>query len=65
MCQPRGGQGFAGISFPPGACCCGCGLVSRRFFSSQEELEHLEAYAEQLKKELAGVEERLREVRGK
>jgi hypothetical protein len=37
----------------------------RRFFSSKEEAEWLENYADQLKKELAGVEERLKECKGK
>lgn len=66
MCQPRTGQRTPGISFCACGCCgCGCGPSFRRFFSSQEELERLEAYADQLKKELAGVEERLREIPGK
>jgi hypothetical protein len=44
-----------------GCCCCGCGCGHsfRRFFSSQEERERLENYRDQLKKELAAVEERL------
>jgi hypothetical protein len=39
-------------------CCC----FPRRFISSGEEKERLERYREQLKKELAGVEERLKEM---
>ena len=40
-------------------CGCECVLPFRRYYSSEEEHEHLETYREQLKKELAGVEERL------
>ncbi|NIS63499.1 MAG: hypothetical protein GTO13_23270 [Proteobacteria bacterium] len=45
--------------------CWGCGPSFRRFFSSKEEKECLEAYKEELKKELAGVENRIREIKGK
>jgi len=48
-----------------GCCGCGCGPSFRRFFSSKEELECLETYMGQLKKELAGVEERINELKGK
>jgi hypothetical protein len=44
-------------------CGCGCGPSFRRFFSSQEERECLEAYRDQLKKELTGVEERIGELK--
>lgn len=44
------------------ACGCGCGSSFRRFFSSAEEKECLENYREQLKKELAGVEERIKKL---
>jgi hypothetical protein len=40
-------------------CDCGCVGPFRRYYSSEEEHGHLETYREQLKKELAGVEERL------
>ena len=43
-----------------GCCGCGCGSSFRRFFSSQEQREGLENYRDQLKKELAGVKERLK-----
>jgi len=55
MCMPRGAQ-------HPGSVCrcdCGGGLSFRKFFSSREELECLESYRDQLKKELTGVEEHL------
>ena len=60
MCQPNAAQ----ISSRLTGCtcgCCGCGPGLRRFFSSQEERERLENYRDQLKKELAGVEERIKE----
>jgi hypothetical protein len=47
-----------------GCCGCGCGPSFRRFFSSKEELECLEAYRDQLKKEVDGVDERVRELKG-
>lgn len=37
----------------------------RRFFTSKEEEEWLENYRDQLKKELAGLEERLKERKEK
>lgn len=48
-----------------GCCRCGCGATFRRFFSSKEKQERLEAYRDQLKKELLGVEERIEELRDK
>ncbi len=48
-----------------GCCGCGCGPSFRRFYSSGEELECLEHYQDQLKRELAGLEERIQELRGK
>jgi hypothetical protein len=38
-------------------CGCGCTGLSRRFLSPQEEKAKLEEYQDQLKKELAGVQE--------
>ncbi|MBI4765200.1 MAG: hypothetical protein HY787_11410 [Deltaproteobacteria bacterium] len=38
-------------------CGCGCTGLSRRFLSAQEEKVKLEEYQDQLKKELAGVQE--------
>jgi hypothetical protein len=66
MCQPRGGQmDLATPACTCGCCGCGCGPSFRRFFSSKEELECLENYGDQLKKELAGVEEHIKELKGK
>jgi len=54
-------------------CGCGCGarhhghrrLHVRRFLTKEEKIEKLESYAEELKKELSGVQERIRELRSK
>ncbi len=62
MCQPR--ETVSCRCMPGctcGCCGCGCGPGFRRFFSTQEERECLENYRDQLKKELAGVEERIKE----
>ena len=40
-------------------CECGCMPPFRRYYSSEEEQERLQNYQDQLKKELAGVEERI------
>jgi len=62
MCQPRTAPKSSELAGCTCGCCgCGCGPGFRRFFSSQEERERLENYREQLKKELAGVEERIKE----
>jgi len=66
MCQPAGSQrGFGDRGCNCGCCGCGCGRSFRRFISAPEELECLEEYKDQLQKELAGVEERIREVKAK
>jgi len=66
MCQPRGDQMCTGMSGCTCGCCgCGCGPSFRRFFSSKEEQECLETYRDQLKKELVGVEERIKELKAK
>ena len=64
MCQTRGAIGYA----ESGGCTCGgceCGPSFRSFFSSKEQQERLQAYRDQLKMELAGVEERIKELKGK
>jgi len=66
MCQPRGSQRTLGAW----GCNCGCcgfgyGMFSRRFISAKEEQKRLEEYKDQLNKELAGVEERIKELKGK
>jgi len=50
---------------------CGCGPYrewhgyprGRRFLTKEEKIERLESYAEELKKELAAVEERVKELK--
>jgi len=54
-------------------CGCGCGphhhvglhghLHKRRFLTKAEKIERLQNYAEELKKELAAVQERLNELK--
>lgn len=56
----------------PDTCGCGCccvhehehshGMSFRRFASRQERKDCLGKYADQLKKEIAGVEERIQEI---
>lgn len=66
MCQPRETPKYIGMSDCTCGCCgCGCGSSFRRFFSFKEEKECLETYKDQLKKELDGVEERIKELKGK
>ena len=43
-------------------CECGCVSPFRRYYSSEEEQERLQTYRDQLKKELAGVEERISDL---
>ena len=63
MCQPRAAAKSGGMGGCTCGCCgCGCGPSFRRFFSAREERESLESYKDQLQKELAGVEERIKEL---
>jgi hypothetical protein len=57
MCQPSG--------CTCGCCGCGCGHGFRKYYTAKEQRESLENYREQLKKELAGVEERIKECKCK
>ena len=64
MCKPIEIPKYSELgSCTCGCCGCGCGPSFRRFFSSKEEQECLETYKDQLKKELAGVEERINELK--
>ena len=45
--------------------CCAPQMHVRRFRSSKEEAERLEAYREELEKEIAGVNERIQELKRK
>lgn len=64
-CQPAFSPRRQEWAMRTGSCDCGCIPFFRRFYSSKEELEGLEDYRDQLKKELAGVDERIRENKGK
>ena len=49
-------------------CCCGGehhhhGYRGRRFFTREERLKGLEEYADEVKKELAAVEEQIKELK--
>ena len=55
-CTPHHGMGHHG-------CCMGGGW--RRFVSPAEQLECLHGYLEDLKKEIAGVEARIHDLKGK
>jgi len=55
------GHGCCGGRMP--GCCRGMGF--RRFISPAEEMERLKDYLEELKKEMAGVEARIHELKGK
>jgi hypothetical protein len=46
-------------------CCCGPGHIVRRFVSSKEEAERLEQYKEQIEKEIAGIDERIDDLKKK
>jgi len=66
MCQTRGSQRMLeALGCNCGSCGCGSGTFSRRFISAKEELERLEEYKDQLKKELAGIDERTQELKRK
>lgn len=56
MCQPTMAHRPTVLT----GCGCGCGPGFRRFVSPQEEREWLESYRDQLKKELAGVEDHIK-----
>ena len=48
-------------------CCCtaGLGAFQRRYRTARERRERLEAYRDELKAELAGVDERMQELEKK
>jgi hypothetical protein len=72
------GHGHGGMRWHHGCCtgggmfhghhhghgCCG-GMGFRRFISPAEEMERLKNYLDELKKEIAGVEARIHELKGK
>ena len=64
MCQVQTNPGRMGpaLTCTCGCCGCGCGPWPRRFIAPVEEKEMLERYKDFLKNELAGLENRLKEV---
>ena len=66
MCQQREIPRYTEVGGCTCGCCsCGCGPSFRSFFSVKEKLECLGTYSDQLKKELAGVEECIKELKTK
>lgn len=64
MCHAGMGYGHRGMV----DCSCGCyghGPMHRRFLTAEEIRENLEAYKSHLETELAGVEERIKELKEK
>lgn len=66
MSQPRGSQRSLG-AWRCNCGCCGFGysMSFRHFISAKEEQKRLEEYKDQLNKELEGVEERIKKLKGK
>jgi hypothetical protein len=60
-CEPKAARN----SSVSDCCCCEPGPVIRRFVSSKEEAERLEQYKEQLEKEIAGIDERIDDLKKK
>lgn len=63
-CDPREGR-FMAECCESLMQCCSHGPLVRRFRTSKEEEERLQAYKEELEKEIAGVSERIQELRKK
>ena len=59
MTKAHGTDSCCGPTVSVASCCCG---VQRRYLSKAERRKALEEYREQLKNELAGVDERLEEI---
>lgn len=63
-CEPGGmGRSSAAWACGPENCCVNDAFV-RRFFSEKEKKDCLEAYRDQLEKELTGVRERIKDLEG-
>lgn len=60
-CEPK----TVRISKASDCCCCEPGHIVRRFVSSKEETERLEQYKEQIEKEIAGIDERIDDLKKK
>jgi hypothetical protein len=62
MCQPRMAV-RSSILADCNCGCCGCEPSFRSFLTTEEKLERLKTYRDQLEKELAGVQERIGEIK--
>ena len=64
MCQVQTAPARMGhpLTCTCGCCGCGCGPWPRQFVTVAERKEMLEKYRDSLKHELAGLEERLKEL---
>jgi hypothetical protein len=60
-CEPK----VVSVSKASDCCCCEPGRMVRRFVSSKEEAEKLQQYKEQLEKEIAGIDERIDDLKKK
>jgi len=65
MCCEQEGRHVLLDTSASDCCCCGpgSGHPRRRYVSTNERIERLETYREQLKKELEGVDEAIGELR--
>jgi hypothetical protein len=64
MCQARVSKQYVPMSGCNCGCCgCGCGPPFRAFLTTEEKLERLNNYQDQLEKELAGVREQIGEIK--
>jgi hypothetical protein len=41
---------------------CGCGTLTRKYYTKEEKIKHLREYKEDLEKEAKGVAERIKEL---
>jgi hypothetical protein len=62
MCKPYEFHSHGGSSC---CCCCGPSTLQRHFISKKEETKMLEEYKDAIEKELEGLTERLKEIKGK
>jgi hypothetical protein len=63
MCQEIKTGGMGPGDCQCGCCGCGCGPFGRRYFSKSEKQQWIENYREQLKLELAAVEQQINECK--
>ncbi len=63
MCQPKTHPKAMGIEGCD--CGCSCGPTFRHFMSKEEKKGNLEAYRDQLKKEISGLDECIQDLEKK